>query len=296
MIPPSNREQILRRIAVQAFADPRPQRHRAAKSLQTFDVPDPRLAHGEGGIAAAVHPLAHVADLAAAEVEREVLGAAEDGEEHAGLVPAALDVGDVEPNLGLADFPRGDGAFGGDRGAVAVIEVLAEARGEVAVVRGFASGRVGGRGETVDVADEVDGCGRGVGRAGFELFYDAVHDHDVLAVADPKPDRLADPDFLSAEIYAVVEALARHDGVVAYAFDERKAFVYGFCCEDAAVYFGISGAICTIQNFSPVNGIEGESCRGKGLVSWCGCTPCKPRSQEVLLRYDFKRRVAEWVG
>ena len=113
--------------------------------------------------------------------------------------------------MGLDEFPVRDGSFGGDGGAVAVVEVLAEAGGEVGVRWGFVAGREGEGAEGVDVAGEVDGGGwgggGGEGGGGAGFFHDGVQDHYVEADVDAEADAFACPDFFAAEVDAVVVAV-----------------------------------------------------------------------------------------
>lgn len=132
----SSREQVLLRRPVQALADPRPGRDSLSERLEAVRAPRARLAGRAVGVAAAVDPGAHVGDVAALDVLLEGGGAVEDREQDARLVPAALDVGDAEADGGLVEFPVGDCALGGDGDAVAVVEVLPEAHGEVGVFGG----------------------------------------------------------------------------------------------------------------------------------------------------------------
>ena len=110
--------------------------------------------------------------------------------------------------------------------------------------RGVTARGIRGRYEAVDVANDVNRGGRGVGRTGLELFENTVHNHDVLAIANTKSNGLTDPNFFAAKEYSIVETLAGGDCIVAYCFDKGEAFINRFGGKYAAVYFGISQTIC----------------------------------------------------
>lgn len=176
--------------------------------------------------------------------------------------------------MGLCEFPVGDGAFGGDGGAVAVVEVLAEAGGQVRVRRRFVAGGEGDGGEGVDVAGEEDGRG---GEAGTGLdVEDGVEDHQVLALVDAQADAFADPDFFAAEVEAVVVAVGGGGGEGVEGLDEGVAFVDGFGAEDAAVDFYVARSVLALQDCSPVYRVVAQAAGCERLMCRSRCAPGKP--------------------
>lgn len=156
----------------------------------------------------------------------------------------------------MEQFPVGDGSFGGDGGAVAVVEVLAEAGGEVRVRGGFVAGGEGDGGEGVDVAGEEDGGG---GEAGTGGFGDGVQDHYVLALVDAETDAFAHPNLFAAEVDAVVVTFGRGWAEGVEGLDEGVAFVYCFGAEDASVYFHVAGSVLSLYDCSPVHGVVAQA-------------------------------------
>ena len=67
--------------------------------------------------------------------------------------------------------------------------------------------------------------------------------HDVVALVDAQADGFADPDFFAAEVQPVPVAVGSAGGAGVEGLDERVAFVDGFGAEDAAVDFGVAGAV-----------------------------------------------------
>ena len=129
------------------------------------------------------------------------------GEEDRRFVTPAFELFDTDARGRVNKFPIGDDSFGGSD-AVAVLEILTQAEGNVSVFGGFLAGNRGDGGVTVDVADEVNGGRRDVGGVWFELFDDLVDDHYVLTVGEAETDRFPSPDLFTAEVDAIVGAFA----------------------------------------------------------------------------------------